>query len=310
MKKLQVVVAIWISAWAGVVQADRKVEEHIASNHFNGKLEIDAAQGTLDIVGWDKNEVEIMGSLGDAVDRLEIDKGHRKIKVKAVVPKSGVGGEVHLVLHAPHNNDIRVPFFQGPVNISGIEGDIEVETLGGNISVIGSCKRVDARSVGGSITLDAAARGFAAEKVRAKTVSGMITLRKVHREAEIESISGPVTVVGDSFEKVTIETVSGEVRFEGGLMHYGRLQVDTHGGQILAAFPPEFSAEFDVATYHGKVENAFTSKADDKHSLPHADGNAQAEVKATSFSGNIRLTKMSKDQASTTQSGERLVKRE
>jgi hypothetical protein len=274
-------------------QAEKQIEQRVASNHANGKVEVDIGEGSIHVIGWDKNEVEVTGSTGDRVERVEVRKGNRKIWVRAYLPKEGDARDANLVIYAPHNNDLDVQVFQGPIVVSGIEGDLQLETFSGDISVSGPCRRVEAKTVNGNITVDAPKNGVGAEKVRAKTVAGAIVTKNVRREVEAQSISGAVTVSGDSLNKVSVETVSGNVRFEGGLSRLGHLEIDTHGGEVVGAFPAELSAEFDITSYNGDVRNAFNPTADSNQDFVQTGGELQAEVKITSFSGDIVLSKHS-----------------
>lgn len=301
MKMIHVVMGMCLLALATAARADVKVEKHVPSNHSNGKVEIDAGQGSLEIIGWDKNEVEITGTVGDQVDRIDVSKGNRKVKVRAFVPKEAEGRDVHLVIRAPHNNDINVQVFQGPVTVSGIEGDIDLETFSGKISVSGACKRVEASSVNGDIVIEPDDSEFSADKVRVKTVAGAITIRNVRREVEAQSISGAVTISGSTLNILSVKTVSGDVRFDGGIASSGQVRIETHGGNIAGSFPTDFTADFDITSYNGRVENAFRSGAEIKPEAVRGDGNQQADVRATSFSGDIRLTRQPKIPSTTAQ---------
>jgi len=280
-----------IATCSATASAVQQVEQRVPSNHANGKVEIVIGEGSVHVIGWNKNEVEVTGTLGDRVERLDVRKGNRKVRVRAYLPKEGAAREADLIVYAPHNNDIDVQVFQGPIVVTGIEGDMELETFSGDISVAGLCKRVEARTVNGDITVDSAKTNAGADKVRAKSVAGAIIIKNVRREVEAQSISGAVTITGNSLNKVAVETVSGDVRFDGGLSQLGRLEIDTHDGEIIGVFPAELSAEFDITSFNGDVNNAFNPSSGKNQEVIQSEGDLQAEVKATSFSGNIRVNK-------------------
>jgi DUF4097 and DUF4098 domain-containing protein YvlB len=288
---------VFAAAFAATGLAERQVDERVASNHANGKVEIDVGEGSIRVVGWDRNEVHVLGTIGDRVDQLEIRKGRRKVWVRAYVPHEGESREVHLTIHAPHNSDIDVQVFQGPIDVSGIEGDTKLETFSGNIVATGPFKRLEAGTVNGSISVDAASKATGADKVRAKTVTGEISIRNVRREVEVQTISGAVKIVSATLNKVIVETVSGDVQFGGNLSRQGHLQIETHGGDIVGVFPADMSAEFDVTSYNGLVENAFSLESGNSRDLVSAEEDPQAEVEVTSFSGSIRVLKQPKPKA-------------
>lgn len=311
MKATHALLGLLVATLATTARAERRVEERIASNHANGKIEIDIGEGSVEVIGWDKNEVEVTGTIGDRVERLDVKQGRRKVWVRAYVPKEGDAREAKLIIRAPHNNDIDAQVFQGPISITGIEGDIQLETFSGNVTVAGPSKRVEARTVNGDITIDAAAGAVGVDKARLKTVTGAVVVRKARREVEVQSISGAVTVTCNSLNKVLIETVSGNVSFDGGLSRLGRLEIDTHDGDIVGMFPADLLAEFDITSFNGQVENAFNPNASNNQDFIQGEGDPQAEIKATSFSGDIRVTKQSKvARGGSAQSGELPRKRQ
>jgi DUF4097 and DUF4098 domain-containing protein YvlB len=132
-------------------------------------------------------------------------------------------------------------------------------------------------------------------------------VKNARREVDAQSISGKVTVTGDAINKFVAKTVSGDVHFNGGLSRMGRLEVDTHSGEITGVFPAALSAEFDITSYNGVVDNDFNLKSDNNQDF--IKGDPQAEVKATSFSGNIRVTKQSKGENATAQAALRVKER-
>ena len=295
MRFTHFVFGVWVVAGAvAAARAEQQVEERVPSNHANGKVEVDIGEGSIRVIGWDRNEVEVTGTLGDRVDRLEVRKGRRKVWVRAYVPKEGDSRETHLTIHAPHNNDIDVQVFKGPISVSGIEGDTKLESFGGDITAVGPFKRLETRTVNGNISVDAASRSAGADKVRAKSVSGAIAIRNVRREVEAQTISGAVSIASSALNKVTVETVSGDVRFDGMLSRLGRLQIETHGGDIVGVFPADLAVEFDVTSYNGLVENAFSPNAGNSRDFIPGEEDPHGEVKVTSFSGNIRLLKQAK----------------
>jgi hypothetical protein len=74
--------AVPIAALAGGGSIDRTV---VAS--ANGEVVISNVSGTIDVRGWDCNEVQVIGHLGDDVERLDVESSGTRTFVKVVLPR-------------------------------------------------------------------------------------------------------------------------------------------------------------------------------------------------------------------------------
>src|SRR5439155_23676285 len=91
--------------------------------------------------------------------------------------------------------------------------------------------------------------------LRAKSASGAVTFRGASSDAGISTVSGPVKIEGGVFERTKIETVTGNVSFNGRLDRSGTFDFDTHSGSIDIAIPDKTSASFSVVTIAGSITN-------------------------------------------------------
>ena len=49
-------------------------------------VEISNTAGSVVVTGWDRNEVEITGELGEGTERLDFTKGDKVTRIKVVLP--------------------------------------------------------------------------------------------------------------------------------------------------------------------------------------------------------------------------------
>jgi hypothetical protein len=62
----------------------------------------------------------------------------------------------------------------------------------------------------------------------------------------------------------------------------------------VSVFPADLLAEFDITSLNGRVSNAFNPDAGDNQDFIQGEGDPQAEIRVSSFSGDIHVSKQSK----------------
>jgi hypothetical protein len=110
----------------------------------------------------------------------------------------------------------------------------------------------------------------------------------------VSTVSGALRVEGGRWERVRLETVTGPVMFGGTLVKGAALDVESHSGDVDLALRGA-SAELDVASLTGKIENRLTSA----RPIPGRDGRGMelgtimsggsARVTVRSFKGVVRI---------------------
>src|SRR5689334_20124934 len=91
-------------AIAGSDSIDRKVPADA-----NGEVVITNVSGTVDVRGWDRNEVQVTGTLGEGVDRVDVETSGGRTVVKVVLPHRGAhDGDADIEVQVPKNSSIDV----------------------------------------------------------------------------------------------------------------------------------------------------------------------------------------------------------
>jgi len=270
--------------------ADRSIDERHAADP-KGMVEIVGVAGTVDVSGWDRSEVEVTGTVDDAVERVDVTSNADRTSVH-VVMRSGMswhGGEARLDVHVPARSSVTANVVSSTLRISGVHGDVKLQSVSGDIE--------------GDVHGD----------VRAGTVSG--NLRMNAREAqhiEVKSISGDVELTGGGGE-VEVTTVSGTARADLGLVTRGRFKTvsgdmvaglalsptaDLNGESVSGDVSFNFAAppdgEFDVQSFSGDIHNCFGPKPVKAEygpgsRLEFTNGAGHARVHVDTKSGEVRL---------------------
>src|ERR1700722_16184941 len=66
-----------------LVHAGRSIDEH-RSAEAQGEVEIVNVSGKVEVDGWDRNEVEVTGSAGDSVERVDVSSTGNRTSIHVV----------------------------------------------------------------------------------------------------------------------------------------------------------------------------------------------------------------------------------
>ena len=92
-------------------------------------------------------------------------------------------------------------------------------------------------------------------------------------------------------------TVAGSIEFEGAMTGKGSFSFETHSGEIEIVVPADISAEFEISTFSGDIDNDFGQKAErtSKYApgkeLEFVTGSGDVSISASSFSGRVYIKK-------------------
>lgn len=289
--KRQMAVAVMVAALGSWVAAQTQLNERKAAAP-DGAVEISNVSGSVKVIGWDRGEVEVTGTLGRGSERLEFSGTPGRTVVKVILPKHAhdVDGS-DLTVRVPAGSRLEVDTVSADVETNGVKAEVEVETVSGTIRVAEGPSEVRATSVSGEVEVAAAG------PVRAKSVSGTITVRGASRTFEASSVSGAIRATVGSVESAELETTSGSIRFEGDVARNGRLEAKTMSGSAEVTLPASLGAEYTLKTFSGNIENELgpaarrTSEYGPGKELEFTTGDGGARVRVTSFSGSVTLRK-------------------
>lgn len=303
--------AVALATFAATAAAQQSINETRPAAAA-GTVEIENVSGSVRVTTWNRNEVQVTGRLGRGAERLDFTTQGDRTRIRVVLPSQGrnvQGSDLEIripVRSSPIvetvSADIRISGARGAVQAKSVSGGIEVAAAGaptlqassvsGTVRLTGSSGSVEAESVSGDLQVAVASR-----QTRAKTASGSIALRELSGAAEASTVSGNTVVEGGQFERLTLNSVSGGVRFRGQLTRGGMYHVTSHSGNVELQLPARVAADFEVSTFSGRVVNDFgpqaqrTSRYTPGRELRFSTGDGSARVVAKTFSGNVRLVR-------------------
>jgi DUF4097 and DUF4098 domain-containing protein YvlB len=251
--------------------------------------------GSVTIKGWDRKEVVLSGTLGDGTEGLEISGSEKRIKIELDYPKGRWDRRIEdtdLIVQVPRLGEIHVSGVNADIEASEMMGTLELETVNGEIVITGAPRSIEAQTVNGSIEIDAES-----QEVDVESVSGEIVLSGLRGEVSAASVSGDIEITGGEFDEGDFASVSGSIHFEGILARDGTFDFESHSGTIRLLLPASVSADFEISTFSGDIENDFgpearrTSDYAPGKELIFTTGDGAADVVISSFSGEVILRK-------------------
>jgi DUF4097 and DUF4098 domain-containing protein YvlB len=271
--------------------ADSAIEQRRAAAP-DGLVEIENASGSIHVIGWDQPEVMVKGTLGRGATGLNLSGAARRTHVEVETEGNPHGVRSDIEVRVPVGSRVQIDTFQAEISVSGVKGGVRAETVNGSIAVSGATKDVDVQSVNGAV--EVAGSGG---RVHAESVNGQVTVKDANGEVDASTVNGLLSVIGGTFERARLETVSGELRFEGALAKNASVDAETVSGGVDIALPAGTSADFSITTFSGSVDNQLgppaqkTSKWTPEKELSFSTGAGGAKVNVQTLSGGIRLRK-------------------
>jgi hypothetical protein len=266
---------------AGLLAATRPVDEHRPAEAA-GQVEIQNVAGDVQVLGWDKPEVAVTGTLGDDVERLEVTSAGSRTAVRVIGHEAhgldggrhgSRGGEAHLVVHVPARSSITATLVSADVHVTGVAGNQELHTVSGDVT------------------------SSAQHEVRIHTVSGdvQLTAGPESRLVEIATVSGDGAITAGTLTRAHVKTVSGDFSVTADLAADGRLEAESVSGDFRITFagaiPP---AVFDLQSFSGDLSTCFGRKAAREgygpgSRLSFQEGAGSARVRIDTKSGDVTL---------------------
>ena len=258
-----------------------------------GEVEVSNLKGSIEVRTWDRNEVRITGSLGDGVERLEIDGSGSKLAVRVRYPRNSHNSEeTVLVLEIPRQASLEVDSVAASVDVQGIAGDeLDIDSVSGTVVAVGAPRKAAIESVSGDLRLNLNSRD-----VEVDSVSGKVSLRgRIGGAVEVETVSGDIDVDtrGERPSRLELSTVSGDASVRSGIADAGRFSFESVSGDLRLSLPATVSARVEASTFSGDIDapgaNVVRKRYGPGASLEHRYGNGDASIAIETFSGDVRL---------------------
>jgi DUF4097 and DUF4098 domain-containing protein YvlB len=261
----------------------------------DASIRVAGAISNLRIVGWDRDSLVITGTVPVG---SRFDGG---IAAAATGPSRGAKFFVEgatdvfptaaaLEVRVPTKARVWAKSGSADIDVSGVTGGLDLNIVGGSVTVQGTPRELNIESMDGDVRVQAGAAWL-----RVKTATGNVDLRGGSEDAGVSTVSGTVRVSDGRYERGKLETVTGEVIYEGEVGSKGSVDITTHSGAIELRLPPKPSLELDAVTVTGTIENGVTSsrpipgREGRGMELGFSSGSGDTRIVVRSFKGNVAL---------------------
>lgn len=269
----------------------RPVEEQRPAS-ADGTVEVVNVAGSVAVIGWDRPAVEVSGTIGPAVDKVDVQSQGDRTTIRVVVPAdvhSEDRSAAHLTVHVPRHSGVEASIVSADYTASGLLGAQHVRSVSGGV-VADTAGPAQVNTVSGDVRV----RGKAPGSTDITTVSGDIDLSDAGGEVNVNTVSGDAHLALTALSKSKIETVSGDLVLETALAASGQLDLESVSGDVQLTFVGEPGAEVDLETLSGEIDNCFGPKPQSPEYGPGSrlsfkSGDGSGRVHVESRSGDIKL---------------------
>ena len=246
----------WLDRYSEARQGPETVDK--ASQTFkvgtDGTLDLSNISGDVKITAGPGTEIKIDATkrirhrdpeeAKRLMDQLKVETSNvnGRLEVRTIYPRRtgnyldrGISVRVDYVVTVPNGTSVTTKNISGNIVVTGVKGEVRIETISGDVDVSGTPNlalaktvsgNVRARDIGGSTTLTLG------------TISGTLiaTGLKV-RALECGSVSGDIQLSGLQVERIEAKSVSGNIEFDAPLGRQDAHQAVEEGGLARAVGP-------------------------------------------------------------------------
>ena len=316
MKKLWL--GIGLMCFSLSIVAAQKVDKTIEASP-DGYVEIEHLNGVAEIKGWDRQEVRVVGTLGDKTDKFIFHRDGNEvvIKVKVKVKRSHGWGNNDdegddLQIFVPNNSKLSYTSVNAEVDLAGIAGGVDVNTVNGGIEANVLAGRIRLESVNGNIRgvkLDGDVKietvngdihslSSGGKDDKYESVNGDIIITSAGKEVRVETVNGDMELTLSLIEHLNINTVNGSIEARVKLAQEGEIRASSVGGSVTLLFADNVSARFDIRGHAGgRILNELSGDKVQKGQygpgrwLEFALNGGNGKVNVSTVSGRVKLAK-------------------
>lgn len=264
-----------------------------------GRLELDNRNGSIQIVGWDRNTIDVSGTkFASSADRLQqikinVSVNGSNASIATEWPRDSWHGSygANYIIRLPRQITLsRTQTSNGSVSVEDLEGGGHVTSTNGRISMARDAGDYDAQTSNGAIEIEECSGSE-----RAHTTNGAVRGRLKAGTIDAESTNGSIefTVMQPSNgQAIRASTTNGGIVLAVAEFHGNPLSAHTTNGGITLRLPSNTNARINLETGLASISNDLTLSSTDetsKHRLSGQLGKDGPLISATTTTGAIHL---------------------
>jgi hypothetical protein len=226
-----------------------------------GHLFIDIDRGSVEVQGWDKSEILVMGELdSDRQTVLFKNKGEKTL-IKIKINETSHRGNAHssdgneLKIFVPHNIQIHFKGLDTDFNIAGINAGVEGKTINGELLIKNVRISVKVSSISGDINVT---ESYGTAYV--ESIQGDTSIAGKFEEVKLQSVTGNIWADITEIDNLSTNNVAGDTKLVGNLKKYAQVKMASVKGDLHYEAFGILNAECEVASqFGGEIVNNLTA---------------------------------------------------
>jgi DUF4097 and DUF4098 domain-containing protein YvlB len=314
MKKLSLGIVLMCCSLS--IVAAQKVDKTIEAA-LDGYVEIEHLNGVANIKGWDRQEVRVVGTLGDKTDEFIFHRDGNEVVIKVKVKRSRGWGNKDdegddLQIFVPNSSKLSYTSVNADVDLMGIAGGVDVNTVSGGIEANALSGRIRLESVNGNVrgvkldgdikietvNGDIHSLSSGGKDDKYESVNGDIIITSASKEVRVETVNGDMELTLSLIEHLNVNTVNGSIEVRLKLAKDGEIRASSVGGPVTLVFTDDVSARFDLRGHAGgRIINELSDDKMQKDQYGPGIGlelslnGGNGKVYVSTVSGRVKLTK-------------------
>jgi hypothetical protein len=263
-----------------------------------GRLEVESFNGSVEIVGWDSDAVQVRGtksaSRQDVVKELSIDAAGDagQVRLRAVRPAPNCRCGVSFSIKVPRktridradtsNASVRLESIDAPARVKTSNGSIKIWDVSGNLEAITSNASIEAEKLSGSAVLRTSNGRIHGDGIR----GGL--------EARTSNSSIDLTVTeADPASPIVLNSSNGSITLSLSSWKNNEIRASTSNSSINLRLPESLDARIHASTSNGSINTDYevTTSHFSKTLLEGKIGNGGPLIDLQTSNGSIRLAK-------------------
>jgi len=193
-----------LSLASGASAATNEAFHKIVPLNSGGSFLLENVNGSVQVEGWDRDEVEVSAMKTSATDshdleevKIEVDSVPGQVAVRTKYPNGqGADVAVEYKVHVPYRVLLgSVETVNGSVVVRGVEGSGDLRSVNGNVEVLNSSGRFNAKTTNGDLHLELT-RLLDGGPMNVETVNGSVVLglpSDARANVKVLSMNGDLT---------------------------------------------------------------------------------------------------------------------
>lgn len=267
-----------------------------------GRLVVENFNGSVEILGWEKDSVQITGTKHASRDellkqvRIETKTGDNSVEIRTVRPAEHHGSMgAKFFIRVPREVLLeRISSSNGQIRVEDIHGNAHLETSNGAIRLRQFDGALNARTSNGSIEADSVAGDAVVH-----TSNGGIRLERVSGSVEAGTTNGALHIrmaKPKPNARLAFESTNGSIELDlEGLDNNNEVRASTSNASITLRMPATVKARLRASTSNSSINTDFDVLTHGAISKNHLEGEINGGgplINLSTSNGSIKVQKL------------------